>query len=506
MAQNVRLFFYDLNAKVVHQFSERSRLFLSAYNGLDVFGTRLGEYMQFDYGNTTLTARWNYIYSPKLFSNLTMLYSNYDYTMGAEIGSIKFKWLAGLSDFEGKMDFTYFPNPGNTMRFGVQSTYHIYRPGFADFFVGGNMDSLFDNTTDGIGQRMELPNNYALENAIYLGNDQEINDRISLKYGVRLSSFSNIGKGEVFYYDENSNIIDSVQYAKGEFFHTHWGFEPRIGAAFVIDDATSIKANYSRTVQYVQLAQTSTGGNPLDLWFPANPNSKPQKADMYAIGLFRNFQENKWETSLEFYYKDIWNSIDFKDHSNVILNSKLYGEIRQGKGKAYGMEMMVKRPSGKINGWISYTLSRSERTIQGINGGETYLAPFDRTHNLSIVANYEFSERHSFSANWVFYTGNAVTFPTGRAVIGGVSIPVYSGRNDSRMPNYHRLDVSYTLKSRPNPNRRWSYDWNFGFFNAYGRKNPWIINFREDRATDRRFAEMTYLFGIIPSVTFNFKF
>jgi hypothetical protein len=507
MAKNVKLYFYDLNGKIVHQFSEKSRLYISVYNGLDIFGTRLGEYMQFDYGNTTFTTRWNYLFSQKLFSNLTMLYSKYNYTMGAELGGASFTWLSDLRDLGGKLDFTYFPDANNTVRFGAASTYHAYSPGFVDFHIGGDFGMLFEDTT-GVGGQMEMPDNYALANAIYLGNDQNLNERISLKYGVRLSSFSNIGsdKDTVYYYDNDFNVIDKIAYPKGEIFNTHWGFEPRIGVTFLIDDATSIKANYSRTVQYVQLAQTSTGGNPLDMWFPANPNMKPQKADMYATGVFRNFQNNKWETSLEFYYKDIFNCIDFKDFSNVMLNPQLYGEIRQGRGKAYGMEVMLKRPSGTINGWMSYTLSRSERTIAAINNGKTYLAPFDRTHNFSIVANYQLSERHSFSANWVFYTGNAVTFPIGRAVINGLSLPVYGDRNSSRMPNYHRLDVSYTIKSKPNPNRRWDYDWNFGVFNAYGRKNPWIINVREERGGDRRYAEMTYLFGIIPSVTFNFKF
>jgi len=509
MARNTRLFFYDLNATIMHQFSERSRLFISAYNGLDVFGTRLGEYMQFDYGNTTFSARWNYLFSQRLFSNLTMVYSNYDYTMGAEIGDIRFTWNAGLSDLGAKMDFTYFLNPRNTVRFGFSSVLHTFRPGSAEFRMGGNFGDLIgggEDTVGGVGTRMELHNTHALANAIYIGNDQNIGTRISLKYGIRLSSFSNIGADTIYQFDENSNVIGSVAHARGSFFHTHWGFEPRIGVTFLINEATSIKANYSRTVQYLQLAQTSTGGNPLDMWFPANPNMRPQHADMFALGLFRNFQNNQWETSVEFYYRNMFNTIDFRDHSNVILNQHLYGEIRQGRGRAYGMELMVKRPSGRLNGWISYTLSRSERTIPEINGGRTYLAPFDRTHNLSIVANFELNERSSFSATWVFYTGNAVTFPIGRAVINGLSLPIYGDRNSSRMPNYHRLDVSYTLRSRPDPTRRWSWDWNFGLFNAYGQRNPWMIRFREDQTTDRRFAEMTYLFGVIPSITFNFRF
>jgi len=505
MARNTRLFFYDLNARITHQFNERNRLFISAYNGLDVFGTRGDNFMQFDYGNTILSARWNHLFSPRLFSNLTMVYSNYNYTTGGDVGSIRFIWNSGLSDLGGKLDFTFIPNPRNTIRFGFSSIFHTYRPGFAEFAMGGADLNWFGG--GGVGAQINLPDNFALANAIYIGNDQNIGSRFSLKYGIRLTSFSNVGGIEYRY--ENFIVVDSIIHPRGRFWHTNFGVEPRIGATFVINDATSIKANYSRTIQYLQLAQNSTGGNPLDLWFPTNSNIRPQEADMYAIGLFRNFLNNQLETSIEFYYRNIFNAIDFKDHANLMMNPHLDGEVRQGRGRAYGMEVMIKRPGGRLNGWISYTLSRSERTIPGINDGRTFLAPFDRTHNLSVVANFELSERHSFSATWVFYTGSAVTFPTGRAIINGISLPVYGARNAHRMPNYHRLDVSYTLRSRPDPTRRWSWDWNFGLFNAYGRKNAWVINFREDRqptGSVRRFAEMTYLFGVIPSITFNFNF
>jgi len=503
-ARNVRLYFYDLNARIVHQFNERNRLFISAYHGLDVFGTRGNNFMQFDYGNTIFSARWNHLFSPRLFSNLTMVYSNYDYTTGGDIGNMRFIWYSGLSDLGGKLDFTFIPNPRHTIRFGASSIFHTYRPGFFEWAMGENLDWFGGG---GVGQQMNFHDNFALANAIYIGNDQNFGSRLSLKYGVRLSSFSNIGG--IQYHYENFAVVDSIIHPRGRFWHTNFGFEPRVGATFVINDATSVKANYSRTIQYLQLAQNSTGGNPLDLWFPTSHNIRPQEADMYAVGLFRNFLNNQLETSIEFYYRNIFNAIDFRDHARLMMNPHLEGEVRQGRGRAYGMEVMVKRLGGRLNGWVSYTLSRSERTIPGINDGRTFLAPFDRTHNLSIVANFQLCERHSFSATWVFYTGQAVTFPTGRAIINGVSLPVYGDRNTHRMPNYHRLDVSYTLRSRPDPTRRWTWDWNFGLYNAYGRKNAWVINFREDRSTPgnvRRFAEMTYLFGVIPSITFNFNF
>lgn len=504
MAQNVKLYFWDLNAKLAHEFNKRNRLSLSLYGGLDVFGIKPPTYAQFDYGNKAGNLTWTHVFTDKFFMNVTALATRYDYSAGMDLGDMNALMSAFLEDYTGKVDFTWVLNPKNTIRFGVSSTYHTYGPGNATMTMEDNEDFMGGA---GLSQKLSLPHDHALENAVYLGNDQKVTNKISLKYGIRFSTFSNIGEDSVYFYDKHWELIDTKYYKKGEIFNTYETFEPRIGAVYLLDSSSSIKANYSRTTQYTQLAQTSTGGNPMDMWFPANPNIKPQTADQFALGYFRNFQDNMWETSIEAYYKKMHHCIDLKDFASTMMNSQLYGELRVGEAQAYGIEFFVKKTSGKLNGWISYTLAKTERTIPEINEGRSYLAPYDKTHNLNIVLNYNINKRNIVSANWVYYTGNAVTFPTGRAEVGGIILPVYSDRNACRMPDYHRLDLSYTIKSKDKPERRWSYDWNFSIYNAYARHNPWSITFKQDPENpSQTYAEMIYLFSIVPAVTFNFKF
>jgi hypothetical protein len=275
----------------------------------------------------------------------------------------------------------------------------------------------------------------------------------------------------------------------------------------MLSNTASIKASYSRTVQYVHLAQNSTAGTPLDLWFPSSPNVKPQKADQFAIGYFKNLKENAIETSVEVYYKEMRDVIDFKDNAELLLNPELEGELRTGKGRAYGLELMARKNSGKLNGWVSYTLSATRRKIDAINNGNSYRAPYEKPHNISIVLNYEFNERAVLSANWVYSTGSPVTFPTGRAIIGNVIVPIYSDRNAYRLPDYHRLDLSFSIKGKNKKERKWQGEWNFSVYNAYGRKNAWTINFVQDTENPgQTYAEKTYLFSIIPAITYNFKF
>jgi outer membrane receptor for ferrienterochelin and colicin len=423
--------------------------------------------------------------------------------MGAEISSITADWNSIITDGGIKLDFAYIPNEEHSLRWGLASVYHHFFPGEANMKVGGLSDWISDSAS--VDRHMKMNPVQALENAIYISNEQEINEHFVLKYGIRFSAFSNIGRDTVYYYDKNYNVTKKVGYAAGDFYHTNFGFEPRIGLNYIIDEKQSLKANYSRTIQYMQLAQNSSAGNPLDVWFPTNPNIKPQIADMFSVGYFRNFSDNTYETSAEIYYKNISNCIDFKEHSNVIMNERLYGEIRTGKGRAYGLELMVKKSAGTLTGWVSYTLSRSERKIEAINEGKYYLSPYDRTHNFTIVLNYKIAERHQISANWVYYTGNATTFPSGKAYINGSIIPVYTERNGYRMPDYHRLDVSYTFSSRPKKTFNW--DLNIGLYNAYNKHNAWMVLFNQDEQnTNRSYAEKLYLFGIVPSITFNFYF
>jgi hypothetical protein len=275
----------------------------------------------------------------------------------------------------------------------------------------------------------------------------------------------------------------------------------------MLNERSSVKASYSRTIQYLQLAQNSTAGTPLDIWFPASPNVEPQISDQVAVGYFRNFKSNTYEASVETYYKYMQNAIDFKDHAQLLLNNQLEGELRTGTAQAYGIEFMVRKVKGNLTGWISYTLSKAEREIEEINNGNPYPAPYDKPNDISIVVNYDLGKRIRLGANWVYSTGLPVTFPTGRAVWGNVIVPIYSDRNDYRMPDYHRLDFSITLKPKEKPNRKWYGEWNLSVYNAYARHNSWAINFTQDASDPyKTYAEMTYLFSIIPSISYNFKF
>lgn len=495
--ENIRknvLYFYDFNAKISHTINENNRLYISGYFGRDVFNN---DFSRLTSGNQTFTMRWNHLFSKKLFTNFMFVYSKYDYFLGTPEGEANsFEWLSKMRDYGLKADFTLYSNPNNTIKFGIGSIYHIFDPGMAK---GTGSQSLFNEFV--------VPSSYALENGVYLGNEQKINNRIELKYGLRFSMFQNIGAATIYNYNSNFESIDSTVYKSGDFYKTYSGLEPRVGIAYTLNEESSVKLNYSRTYQYIQLAQNSTSGTPLDVWFPASPNVKPQRCDQVALGYFRNFLGNYLETSIEVYYKKMSNSIDFKDHANLLLNQKLEGELRIGDATSRGLEVMVKIPEGRVNGWISYTLSKTDRIFPEINNGNTYLAYYDKPHNLAIVFNYEISKRTNFSANWIYYTGSPVTFPTGRAEIGGKIVPIYSDRNAYRMPDYHRLDLALTLKSKQKPNRKWSSEWVFSLYNAYGRKNAWAINFRQDKENPEiTYAEKTYLFSFIPAITYNFKF
>jgi hypothetical protein len=489
-----KLYFYDFNAKLNHMFNENNRLYLSGYFGRDVFKNRFA-YMKL--GNATGTVRWNHLFSKKLFSNFTTIYSHYNYNLGSEQNNqpSSFVWLSGLEDLGLIADFTWFLNTDNKLRFGASSTYHTFEPGSAK---GKGDVSLF---TDFL-----LPKEHALESAIYLSNEQNIGSLLTLKYGVRFSMFQNVGPALVYHYDANFKVDDSTNYGRGEFYNTYFGFEPRIGIMYILNEKSSVKASYSRTNQYLQLAQNSTAGTPLDIWYPASPNVKPQIADQFALGYFRNFMKNKIETSVEVYYKSMQNTIDFKDFANLLLNKYLEGELRFGKAWSYGIELLVRIPEGRLNGWIAYTYSRTLRQIPEINSGNKYPAPYDVPNNIAVVVNYEISPRLSVSANWVYGTGKPVTFPTGRAVIDGAIVPIYSNRNEYRMRDYHRLDLSLTLRGKPKA-RKFHGEWVFSVYNAYDRHNTWAINFVQDQNNPNvTYAEQTYLFGIIPSITYNFSF
>ncbi|MCD4678824.1 MAG: TonB-dependent receptor [Bacteroidales bacterium] len=489
-----RLYFYDFNAKINHRINDKNRIYASGYFGRDVFKNKFAEMTM---GNQIFTIRWNHLFSKKLFSNVTFIHSKYDYDLGTAEGEAhSFIWKSRMLDHSAKVDLSYYPDAYNTVKFGASTIFHDFDPGSAK---GVGEQSMFNEYS--------VPKNYALESGVYISNEQKLGSRLTLKYGLRFSIFNNIGKGTIYNYEDDYIAIDSTVYKNGEFFNTYSGLEPRVGMTYVLNEASSVKASYSRTKQYIHLAQNSTAGTPFDLWFPSSPNVKPQIGDQIAAGYFRNFKENKFETSVEVYYKFMNNNIDFKDHAELLLNPKLEGELRFGKGQAYGIEFLLKIPDGKINGWISYTLSKTTRKIPEINNGMTYSAPYDKPNDISVVINYVIDERKILSVNWVYATGSPVTFPTGRAEYGGKIVPIYSERNSYRMPDYHRMDISFTIKGKKKAGKSFSHDWNFSVYNLYGRKNAWAINFVQDPTNPNlTYAEMTYLFSIVPSITYNFKF
>ncbi len=488
------LYFYDLNTKVNYQIDENNRIFVSGYFGRDVFKN---SDFQMAWGNTTTTLRWNHLFSKQLFSNFTLIRSKFDYSLGIPEGQAEsFNWTSNLEDYSANADFGFYPNTTNTVKFGISSTYHKFVPGTAK--------GLGDNS---FFTEYSVPNNNVLEHAVYASNEQQIGAIITVKYGLRYSLFQNIGSGILYNFDKEFNSIDSTVYSKGVIFNTFSGIEPRIGVTYSINEYSSVKANYSRTKQYIHLASNSTSGTPLDIWFPSSPNVKPQLADQFALGYFRNFNNNTIETSVEGYFKKNHNAIDFKDHAELLLNKKLEGELRFGTAESYGVEFFFKYQKDKLNGWVSYTLSKSTRKIEDINEGKRYPSSYDKPHNISVVLNYEYTKRISAGMNWVFASGSPVTFPTGRAIIGNKIVPVYSDRNAYRMPAYHRMDVSVTIKDKERSDRKWNGEWNFSVYNAYGRKNAWVINFVEDQDNPNTiYAEKTYLFSIVPSITYNFNF
>ena len=489
-----QLYFYDFNAKINHRIDDNNRIFLSGYLGQDVFKNADAG---FNFGNATVTGRWNHLFSQKLFSNFSLNYSRYNYGLQSTMSdNSNFDWKYNMQDMSVKADFSYYITPENTMKFGYNAVLHKLKPGTITSSRGA---TSYDNYV--------LADINAFEHALYISDEYQASKRLSVKAGLRLTGFSSIGSGTVYNYDSNYNAIDSTVYKSGQVIKTFYRLSPRLGINYLLDKQSSVKASYARTNQFLQMASNSTAGTPLDLWFTAGKNIKPQTCDQYAVGYFRNFLNNQLEGSVEVFYKDMQNTIDFRDHAQLLLNKKLDGELRFGNSRSYGAEFQIQKNEGKLTGWISYTYSRAERTIQGINNNETYLAPYDRPSTIYIVGNYELNERISFGANFIYATGQPITYPIARMEVGNVILPVYSKRNEYRMPDYHRLDVSLTWKPKAKKKRAWTGEWNFSVYNVYGHKNAWAINFVDDQDTAYKTkAEMTYLFTFVPSITYNFKF
>ena len=485
------LYFYDLNVKANYKLGEKDRLFLSGYLGRDVFG--FSDRMGFNWGNKTATLRWNHLFGSKLFLNSSFIYSDYNYVIGFKPTGNLVEITSGILDYNLKEDFQYFINTKNTLKFGFNSIFHTFRPGE----ISASSESFINSQI--------IDEKYAIESALYFSHKFDVSDKFKLTCGLRYSNFTIVGPDTVYTYNENDEVTDTKAYAKGNIIKNYGNFEPRLTLNYVINHENSVKASYARNSQYIHLLSNSTSSSPTDLWLPSSHIIKPQIADQFAIGYFKNFKENMFETSIELYYKNFQNQIDYQNGADILLNDKVESQLVFGKGRAYGAELFIKKRTGKLTGWIGYTLARTERSVDAIDNGAWYPAKQDRTHDISIVAIYNLTKKWNVSATWVYYTGNAVTFPSGKYEFEGLTVPAYTNRNGYRMPNYHRLDLgaTYTVKKR----KRYESSWNFSVYNAYARKNAYSIDFRvnEDNPNQTEAVRLA-LFQIVPSITYNFKF
>ena len=483
------LYFYDLNMKVNYQFTGKDRLYFSCYLGRDNFN--LGGSLGLNWGNITATTRWNHVINNNVFSNTSLIFSRYSYNFDVAVGNRSMKVISEIQDWNIKEDLYYYLNSNNTIKFGFNSIYHTFVPSKVDSSVFFRVKSM--------------DNRYSLENALYISDEQTITKHFKATYGLRYSIFSSIGPGTVYTYDEVSDVVDSAIYPKGKIYNTFGGFEPRILLNYIINDSSSVKASYARTRQYVHLLSNSTSTTPFDLWIPSNVNILPEIADQYTLGYFRNFFNNMFETSVEVYYKTLQNQIDYRNGANLILNNKVESQLIFGKGWGYGAEFLIRKKYGKLTGWISYTLSKTQRQFKDINEGNAFPAKQDRPHNIAIAGMYELSPHLTLSATWIYYSGNAVTFPSGRYVVDGNIVPYYTERNSYRMPDYHRLDIGVTWQRKKQ--KRFKSDWNFSIYNVYARENAYAINFQPDPHNPLQMqAVQLSLFRFVPAVTYNFRF
>lgn len=501
-----KVYFYDINAKAHFDINKNNRLFVSGYYGRDVF--KFNDIFKMDWGNITGTLRWNHIFNENLFSNTTLIFSNFDYGLGLSQGIQAFDWTSYLREVRLKEDMSLYLSPRMTLNFGFSSSYRDFQPG-----------SFQPSTDNSIFTGIKLPNLYAFENAVYVGNEHDITEKFSMEYGVRLSSFSHIGKATVYDYKNIRNNqaperTDSTEYDRFEFIKTFVNPEPRVTARYTLNDVSSVKGSYTRMVQYVHQMITGTTPLPISVWQPSTKHIDPEIADQWAVGYFRNFKNNTYETSAEVYYKDMNQILDFADNAQVFFNEDLPTVLRPGDSWSYGAEFMIKKTKGDLTGWLSYTWSKTERQIPGVNQGRVYPSNQDIRHNASLVASYSLNKKWTFSGNWVFNTGRPITLPAGNYALEHYNVNYFTERNGYRLPNFHRLDLSAVWEPGADKDRKWQGEWHFSVYNVYNRKNPFTIYTEtvEDESNNspgnnyKKVAKMIYLFPVLPSVSYNISF
>lgn len=494
-------YFYDLNAKVNYRFNEKNRLYASGYFGKDVFDFNNASRSfnaKIPWGNATATLRWNHVFGPRLFANTTLVYNDYKFRFSAAQESFEVSLASGIKDATAKVDFDYYPSPQHKLKFGALSTYHKFTP---NVFSGRQDSTVFSPVTEG--------NKYAVENAVYIQDDWDLSDKIKMNYGLRWSSFTQLGPYTKFIRDENQNKLDSTAYGNFEKIITYSGLEPRVTMRFSMNESTSLKGSVSRNLQFIHLVSNSTSTLPTDLWVPSTFRVQPQISWQYAAGVFRNFANNQYETSVEVYYKDMQNQIEYKEGYTPSLKDP-EEDFTFGRGWSYGAEFFVNKTSGRLSGWIGYTLSWTWRRFSDLNGGEKFPAKYDRRHDLSVVVTYERNRQWKFGAVAVYGTGSAVSLPERFYIINGVLTQEFSSVNKYRLPAYHRIDLSATYTPLPKPGKKVQGSWVFSVYNAYSRKNPYFVYFDQTGSpydgTLKVEALQVSIFPILPSVTWNFKF
>lgn len=483
--------FYDLNAKMNYTLGKKDHLFLSGYFGNDHLNA--GGNFKLNWGNSTGTLRWNHIYNNKIFSNTSLIYSNFNYDITIKTGSNDVNIFSEIRDWNLKEELQWNPNASHKFRLGVNAIYHAIRPGDVTSSVTSNFNSI------------QFQKRYSLENAAYFSDNFKLNEKFSLTYGSRFTSFSLLGKGDFYQLDANGKIIDTVKVVAGKIYKTYYNIEPRFAVSYLLKSDASVKASYVRNTQNLHLISNSTSSNPTDKWVASTNNIKPEISDQVSLGYYKDLLSGKYEFTAETYYKTMQHQIDYRDGADVTNPDALETQLLYGTGRAYGLEFLIRKKLTRLSGWISYTLSKTEKKIIGINSGNWYNARQDRTHDIAVVTMYQLNKKWTLSANWIFYTGDAISFPSGKYSIANQTYFYYTERNGYRMPNYHRLDLGATriLKKRKN----YSSELAFSLYNAYGRENAYTITFRQNKDDPSKTeAVRTALFKYIPSISYNFKF
>jgi hypothetical protein len=486
------LYFYDLNAKANYHFDDKNAIYVSGYFGKDILG--LKNTFGTNWGNATGTLRFNHLFNNRLFSNTSLVFSNYNYTIQDFESDSYFKATSKITDVNLKEDLQYSMGNNHTLKFGLNILHHTIAPGS----ISTNSSSSFNSKT--------VEERFGFENAAYVSDEWRASNKFTMLYGFRLSGLLLLGPGTFKTYDEAGNVLTAATYASGSVVKSYLNLEPRFSASYQFNDENSVKASYNRNTQNIHLLSNSTSSTPTDLYVMSSNNIKPEIADQVSTGFFKNFKDNTYEFSTEIYYKWMQNQIDYKDGAQLIVNPDVESLLTYGTGRAYGIEFFFKKKYGRFNGWVGYTLSRTELKFAAINNGAYYPATQDRTHDVSVVGIYQLNKRWTFSSVFVYGTGRAVTYPTGKYEIGGLTTFSYSSRNGYRMPSSNRLDIGATLEGKEH--KKYHSSWTFGVYNVYKHRDPYTITFRDSETVPNTTeAVETSIFATwIPSVTWNFKF